>query len=145
MMKIFIKIYAGLGILVLLAGGLYGLVYLAAKNSRDCRQMVIDGYEVRSGINIPAVAATSCYFDAERKMRVSVYELKVPVRQFIGTSNLSAVAGVNPLKSSHLLSASELPGDGELYAREGSKWGDQWQYVVDAKSGRLWVEVLFQD
>lgn len=144
-MKILIRIYFGLRILVLLAGGLYGLVYLAAKESRDCRQMVVDGYEVRSGINIPAVAATSCYFDAERNMRVSVYELKVPVRQFIGSIKLTAVAEASPLKSSHLLSASELTANGELYAREGSKWGDQWQYVVDAKSGRLWVEVLFAD
>lgn len=64
-------------------------------------------------------------------------------KAIFGLVLVTAVADASPLKSIHLLSASELTANGELYAREGSKWGDQWQYMVDAKTGRLWVEVLF--
>ena len=144
-MKTFLKICAVIGALLSLPVIFYGFVFLSAKESRDCSQMVIDSYEVRSGIDIPEVKAVSCYYDAETNRRVSVYELLVPVRQFVGSGGLTVTTDPNPLESTHLLGADELPDGGPLYTREGTKWGDQWQFVVEEETSRLWVEVLFAE
>ncbi len=144
-MKTFFKIFAVAGSLLSLPVIFYGFIFLSAKNSRGCNQMVIDSYEVRSGIDIPEVKPVSCYYDAESNMRVSVYELQVPARQFISRGKLTANVSSNLLQSSHLLGAGELPGEGQLHARTGMKWSDRWQFVVEEETNRLWAEVLFAE
>lgn len=141
------KIFTAAGILGLLPFIFYGFMYMSAKESRDCSQMVIDSYEVRSGIDIPDVKAINCYYDAEKNLRVSVYELQVPSMRFVSQNKLTntTTLGIDLLKSSRLLNHDELPGNGQLFVREGSKWHDQWQFVVEKETNRLWVEVLFAD
>ena len=51
------------------------LIYVTFSNSTDCSQLVIDTYELHSGINIPEVEFVNCYYDESSNTRISVYEL----------------------------------------------------------------------
>ena len=65
-----------LGTIILFVGGLFTFLGLTIVNSKGCRQIVIDTNELHSGIDIPDVDFINCYFDEQKKIRVSIYKLK---------------------------------------------------------------------
>ena len=71
------KIILILGTIILVAGGLFTFLGLTIVNSKGCSQIVIDTNELHSGIDIPDVDFINCYFDEQKKIRVSIYKLKL--------------------------------------------------------------------
>lgn len=116
----------------------YSLVYFASYNSTDCKQFVIDSYELHSGMNIPEVEFANCYYDELTKTRISVYDLKdlVNLDRF---ELSSSTAVLEELSVADLLAQAELPQEQNLYVASGEKWGKKWTYVVDTNAQRLWA------
>lgn len=120
-------------------------VLLTFMESTNCDQLVIDSYEVRSGIDIPDVAFYNCYYDEKKDVRVSVYQLKEGAERYLQThikdTHRFKALQLENLHLSLPLSASEMPRSAMLYQSTGTKRGNTWQYVVEKESGRLWVEM----
>ncbi len=116
-------------------------ICLTFANSTDCSQLVIDTYELHSGINIPKVEFVNCYFDTDLNTRISVYDLKgvVDLENF----ELVSISNVNYLQGINLLSPEERPQHAELWLASGKRWGTQWAYAFDYKSNRLWAELNY--
>ena len=114
-------------------------------NSKDCSQLVIDTYELHSGIDIPDVHFISCYYDEEKEVRISIYQLKTDINfyidrhyfEFIKLSPDSVFQGFG------MLHPDELPKNEGLYYIRGERWGRQWQYLVEKETERLWVELSY--
>lgn len=117
-------------------------IYLTFSNSVDCSQLVIDTYELHSGINIPKVEFVNCYYDERSNTRISVYELKsdIELRNFQFSHFTSQTLHGMPL-----LDETERPDKADLYLASGKKWGNKWTYVVDNDANRLWAELKYDD
>lgn len=118
------------------------LAYLTFTNSIDCSQLVIDTYEVHSGINIPEIEFVSCHYDEALATRISVYELKglVNLRAFEDARGVSAQ---KLLRGWSLLAEQERPPEQNLQFARGEKWGRTWTYVLDPQTQRLWAELNY--
>ncbi len=116
--------------------------YLTFTNSKDCHQLVIDTYEIHSGIMIPNVTSINCYYDAHEDVRISVYELhdSLDRERFI---NVDRVDAMNHLFGNHLLMGKELPLNQSLQMATGKRWGRAWTYLYEAHTGRLWAELKY--
>ena len=129
--------------IILIFGGLIIFIGLTILNSKGCSQIVIDTNELYSGIDIPDVDFLNCYFDERKKIRVSIYKLRL--NEFYlntYTSNFKLIdkttfCGITQLE------ISEQPISLKLYQATGAKWGDKWKYVVEPETGRLWVEIIY--
>lgn len=112
-----LKIYA-IALFIITAPVLF--IYMTFSNSIDCSQMVIDTYEVTSGINIPEVDFLNCYYDEDLNTRISVYDL-------VGNMDLGQFNLVNSstpaafLQGNVLLAKHELPRGANLYLASGEK------------------------
>jgi hypothetical protein len=132
-----------LGTIILIVGGLFIFLALTIVNSKGCSQIVIDTNELHSGIDIPEVDFINCYFDEQKKIRVSIYKLKFNdfyLKTYTSKFKLieqSTFSGITELE------ISEQPTSNKLYERTGTKWGDKWKYVVEPETGRLWVEIIY--
>ncbi len=120
------------------------LIYLTFSNSTDCSQLVIDTYELHSGINIPEVEFVNCYYDESSNTRISIYDLnsnidlsKFELSEFKPESSL--------LNGMALLDKSERPNNPKMYLASGEKWGNKWAYLVDNNSRRLWAELSYDN
>ena len=127
--------------LLVLAAPIF-LIYLTFSNSTDCSQLVIDTYEIHSGINIPEVTLVNCHYDENSKTRIAVYELdsyidlsKFEFSQF--TSETELLHGLS------LLDETERPSRKLMYLASGEKWGTKWTYLVDNDARRLWAELKY--
>lgn len=118
------------------------LIYLTFSNSTDCSQLVIDTYELHSGINIPEVDFVNCYYDENSNTRISVYDLNsnIDLSKFEFSSFTSLTEF---LQGMDLLADLERPKRTDLYLASGEKWGTRWTYVVDQKSRRLWAQLSY--
>ena len=116
--------------------------YMTFTESRGCDQLVIDTYEIYSGIDIPEVEFVNCYYDEATKRRISVYDLKtrMDLSHFDLSNNTLATEYLQGLD---LLMEMERPAGPNLFLISGEKWGTKWTYVIDAKSQRLWAELNY--
>lgn len=137
------KVATIIGIVIFIVGGLFTFLGFTIVNSKGCRQLVIDTNELHSGIDIPDVDFINCYFDEQKKIRVSIYRLKLNdfyLDAYTSKFNLidqTAYSGITKLK------VSEQPTSNILYERSGKQWGNKWKYVVEPETGRLWVEIIY--
>lgn len=120
------------------------LIYSTFSNSTDCSQLVIDTYELHSGIDIPEVEFVNCYYNESSNTRISVYELKsnIDLSKFELSEFKSQFSFLNGMA---LLDESERPTKTRMYMASGEKWGNKWAYVVDNKSRRLWAELKYDN
>jgi len=117
-------------------------IFFTFKNSVDCSQLVIDTYEIHSGINIPEVNSINCQYDAGQNLRISVYDLE----QSMDLSKMKLLKGETIssfLNGTALLSEAERPGNGNYYWANGEKWGRNWVYLVNIDQNRLWVQIKY--
>ena len=120
------------------------LIYLTFSNSTDCSQLVIDTYELHSGINIPEVEFINCYYDENSNTRISVYKLNsdIDLSKFELSEFTSQTKYLNGIS---LLDETERPNKTQIHLASGEKWGNQWTYVVDNDSRRLWAELKYDN
>jgi hypothetical protein len=137
------KVAIILGTIILVIGGLFAFLGLSVVNSTGCSQIVIDTNELHSGIDIPDVDFINCYFDEQKKTRVSIYKLKL--NQFYLDAYVRKFKLFGRTSSSGItqLEIKELPTTDKLYQTGGTKWGNQWKYVVEPETGILWVEIIY--
>jgi hypothetical protein len=130
-------------VLVVVVVGFVGFLALTVVNSKGCSQIVIDTNELHSGIDIPDVDFINCYFDAQKKIRVSIYKLKL--NKFYMDAYIERFKEIDQAKSSRIsiLEITEQPTADELYQLSGTKWGNDWKYVVEPETGKLWVEIIY--
>lgn len=118
---------------------------LTISNSKDCSQLVIDTYELHSEIDIPNVKYINCYYDEQKDIRISIYQLKIDVNQYINKYNFKLVQ----FKSNSefigfgMLNPNELPVNDKLYIAKGEKWGRKWQYLIEKETKRIWAELSY--
>lgn len=120
------------------------LGYSTVSNSIDCDQLVIDTYELHSGVDIPKVNFVNCYYDENSNTRISVYDLDAN----INLSRFERVEFSSEEKRLHgisLLNETERPAETDIYIASGEKWGNQWTYAVDRESRRLWASLKYED
>ena len=119
-------------------------IYFSFANSKDCSQLVIDTYEIHSGINIPKVDFINCHYDEDQNVRISVYTLRneseISLSSFTTTD---LVPGINALSGSSLLEFAERPVSQNLHIASGEKWGRTWTYIYEAETRRLWAELAY--
>jgi hypothetical protein len=139
MKKKSLKVYT-IALFVITAPVLF--IYLTFSNSIDCSQMVIDTYEIHSGINIPKVDFVNCYYDENANTRISVYDLvgKISMNKF---ELVNASTQTELLQGQFLLAENEQPKASTLYIASGEKRGTKWTYLVDTSSKRLWAELNY--
>ncbi len=131
-------------IALLILGTPIFLTYLTFSNSTDCSQLVIDTYELHSGINIPEVEFVNCYYDENSNTRISVYELNSYID--LSKFELSKITSQTMfLYGMSLLDETERPNKRQMYLASGKKWGNKWTYVVDNDSRRFWAELKYDD
>ena len=137
------KVAIVLGTIILVAGGLFTFLGLSIVNSKGCSQIVIDTNEMHSGIDIPEVDFINCYFDERKKIRVSIYRLKL--NEFYVDAFISKFKLVDQTRYSGItkLEIKEQPTANKLYERSGTKWGNEWKYVVEPETRLLWVEIIY--
>ena len=123
-----------------------GFFVLSFFNSKGCDQLVIDTYEMHSGIDIPSVDFINCYYDEQEEIRISIYVLRTDVNQYIFKHGFKPVPPTSEIgfKGIGMLSPDELPQHEELYIAEGAKWGHAWRYLVEKETGRMWAELVFR-
>ncbi|MCG8307339.1 MAG: hypothetical protein MI975_08100 [Cytophagales bacterium] len=119
---------------------LFGLFKFS--NSNDCSQLVIDTYELHSGINIPEVDFVNCYYDEKSNTRISIYDLNtsIDLNKF---ELLSSASPNDLLQGLDLLGELERPTGADIYLASGEKWGTKWTYAVDTAHRRLWAELNY--
>jgi hypothetical protein len=137
------KIIIGLLLLFIVAAPVT-FIGLTVVNSKDCTQIVIDTYEIHSGIDIPKVESINCYFDDQRKVRLSIYSFK----GLVYFDRYLSKYKFEPVNSKELtfpiaLSAEEKPVEAKLYAVSGKRWGREWRYIVEKECYRLWAEIKY--
>src|SRR5688572_12875407 len=120
------KVATILGTIILIIGGLFTFLGLTIVNSKGCSQIVIDTNELHSGIEIPDVDFINCYFDEQKKIRVSIYKLKL--NEFYLKSYTSKFRLIDQTAFSGItqIEISEQPMSNRLYEMAGTKWGDKW-------------------
>lgn len=137
------KVAITLGVIIFVVGGLFAFLGLTIVNSKGCSQLVIDTNELHSGIDIPGVDFINCYFDEQEKIRVSIYKLELNdyyLSVYPGkftSIDLATFPGITELE------ISEQPTTNRLYGVSGTKWGNEWKYVVEPETGMLWVEIIY--
>lgn len=137
------KIAIVLGTIILVVGGLFIFLGLTIVNSKGCSQIVIDTNELHSGIDIPDVDFINCYFDDQKKIRVSIYKLKLNEFYVDAYVNKFKLIDRKTFSGITQLEIKEQPTTNELYERTGTKWGNEWKYVVEPETGILWVEIIY--
>jgi len=137
------KIAIILGTIILAVGGLFTFLGLTIMNSKGCSQIVIGTNELHSGIDIPEVDFINCYFDEQKKIRVSIYKLKL--NDFYLDAYISKFKLIDQMASPGItrLEIKEQPTTNKLYEVGGTKWGNEWKYVVEHETGILWVEIIY--
>lgn len=129
---------------LLIIGIPISLIYLTFSNSTDCSQLVIDTYEIHSGINIPKVKFLNCYYDENSKTRISIYELDSEMD--LSKFELSQLTSETEfLHGMSLLDETERPSRKSMYIASGDKWGTKWTYLVDNDVRRLWTELKYDN
>jgi len=128
--------------ILILFGIASALIFLTIKNSKNCSQIVIDTYEIHSGIDIPGVVPINCYFDEVNQIRLSVYRL----RGNLSTDKFKIMDfsdGMDLLHGKYLLNESEMPRGETLRIAYGKKWGRTWTYIYDGKTNQLYAELKY--
>jgi uncharacterized protein YnzC (UPF0291/DUF896 family) len=137
------KIAIVLGTIILVVGALFTFLAFTIVNSKGCNQIVIDTNELHSGIDIPDVDFINCYFDEQKQVRISIYKLKLNefyVNEYINKFKLidqRTFSGITQIE------IKEQPTTNKLYEIRGTKWGNEWKYVVEPETGILWVEIMY--
>ncbi len=118
-------------------------IYLTFSNSTDCSQLVIDTYELHSGINIPEVDFVNCYYDELSNTRISAYKLNSSI-DLSSFEPIVLSSQSNILNGMDLLEKTERPNTAQLYKASGEKWGTKWTYIVDQEAQKLWAELIYE-
>jgi hypothetical protein len=129
--------------IILIVGGIFTFLGMTIVNSKGCGQIVIDTNELHSGIDIPDVDFINCYYDEQKKIRVSVYKLHLNefyLKEFTSKFKLIDQSDLSRITQ---IEISEKPKTNKLYEIAGTKWGDKWKYVVEPQTGILWVEIIY--
>jgi hypothetical protein len=131
-------------LLILIVAAPFIFTALTVVNSKDCTQIVIDTYEIHSGIDIPKIESINCYFDDKRDIRLSIYSFKgiIYLDKYLHDHKFEPV-NLKELIFPFPLSREEMPKEDKLYAVSGTKWGREWRYIVERESNRLWVEIKY--
>ena len=134
-----------LGTIVLIVGGLFTFLGFTIINSKGCSQIVIDTNELHSGIDIPDVDFINCYSDEKKKIRVSIYKLKLNDFYLDIYINSYDFKLIHPTAYSKIteLEINEQPTSEKLYKASGIKWDNEWKYVIERETGKLWVEIIY--
>ncbi len=112
--------------------------------SKDCSQLVIDRYEINSGIDIPNATTLNCYYHPDNKTRISILELDSLI-----LSDRFTQVSTHELKEHllgyELLNPKELPHSENVHVAHGLRWGKKWSYVYDSESRRLWASLVYRN
>jgi len=126
------------------------LSFFTIKNSKNCDQFVVDTNEIISGINIPKQAQKQCFYDRKQRTRVGVYTIK-NTEGFItkyGFKELELNNHGRVLWSHNFLLNKnvDLPASANhIFCKQGVDKGDEWQCLVDAKTGTMWFEIKWKE
>lgn len=122
-------------------------VYFTIRNSKDCSQLVIDTYELASGIDIPKQTNSECYYDENDHIRVGIYSINnIEISNFINKYRLVKIDfnTKNILWSyNYLLKNNAVLPDssGNLFRVTGDNKRNKWQCLIDINTGKMWFEI----
>ncbi|MFT7032871.1 MAG: hypothetical protein ACJA2S_001372 [Cyclobacteriaceae bacterium] len=134
------------GIRILIVSSPFLFVYQTFVESKGCNQLVIDTFEVYSGINIPKVNSVNCYYGENLETRISIYDVPIPGRMSFVKFDFEELSMASDYfrESLGLLAENERPNSNRLLLASGEKWGRKWTYLFDPNSDRLWASLNFE-
>lgn len=129
-MKKGIIIISSIVLFFVLAGfGFYGFSKMIY-NSCDCERFNIDNIELRTGINIPSISNVDCTYDEITKTKKAIFIIdtnKVNLEDYIQKNNL-------------------VPTDSdELFVKSNDLKSHSYKGVLNIKTGKLDVEIIYKD
>lgn len=129
MKKVLIIISAIVLFFTLAGFGFYGLSKMIY-NSCSCERFNIDNIELRTGINIPSIKDNECTYDEATKTKKATFIIdveKVNIEDYI-------------LKNELLKSETE-----DLYVKSNDIKSHSYKGVLDKKTGKLDIEIIYKD
>lgn len=119
--------------------------YLSINNSKDCSQLVIDTYELASGIDIPKQTNSQCYYNENEQIRVGIYSVS-NIDDFIFTNGLERIdykENIILWSTDFLLENNAITpiNTNNLFLVTGEKKGNKWQCLLDKNTGKMWFEI----
>jgi hypothetical protein len=132
------------GAFTLILGAMLLFIRSTIISSKGCSQIVIDTNELHSGIDIPDVDFINCYFDDKRKIRVSIYHLKLNEFQLDTYIDKFELVDQTFYSGITQIDIMEQPTTNKLYELSGTRWGNKWKYIVEPATGILWAEISYK-
>jgi len=122
---------------------------LDIRNYKDCDRFVIDSYEIMSGIDIPKQTNSKCHYDEKNHIRIGIYTIK-QTHDFIEKYGLKELTADhdNLLWAQEFLVAQEamVPvAANKLFKKQGDGEEYKWQCLLDRDSGKMWLEVQWEN
>jgi hypothetical protein len=119
--------------------------FFTIKNSKGCNQLVIDTYELASGIDIPKQTNSQCYYNEDEQIRVSIYSIS-DIENFINANGFTELEyDENRIlwSTEFLLEKNAIvpTSTNSLYLVTGKKKGNLWQCILDGNTGKMWFEI----
>ena len=127
--------------------------FLSTTRNEGCEQYVIDSYESISGIDIPQVLESHCFYNEEANIRTGVYVIDnstIKIDSYISNHELIPVEPQDEkvLWNYDMLvnNAANVPEPNKtLYALNGQSDDSQWQCFVDRTTGTMWFEMIIRE
>lgn len=109
----------------LLMAGCRALIYTAS-SSVDCERFNIDGIEVRTGIDIPAITNVDCIYNE-------------------GIKNVTFTLDTNKVDINHYLERNNFKKLNDFYLIKGESESTNWHGEYDVTLATLKMKIIYKD
>lgn len=115
-------------------------------DNRDCEWANVDHIEMRAVVNIPPVKNFDCDYQPDLNRKTTVFELdlsKFDVSDYVSKFGYRNVVSVPENFSEFDSNGVEKADVSSLFYREGTTETNSYKILLDAKSGKLWVDLQY--
>lgn len=135
-------------IVALVCLGFLGVRTFAQKvtNNRDCEWANIDHIEMRAAVNIPPVSYADCDYDETSKRKTTVFTLNknlFDIEEYSLEYGFKRIAAAPENFCDFDKEGIAHAAASDLFYREGQTETNSYKMLLDAKNGKLWVDLQY--
>ncbi|RZJ67099.1 MAG: hypothetical protein EOO50_07500 [Flavobacterium sp.] len=115
-------------------------------NNRDCEWANIDHVEIRAMADIPPTLASDCNYDAGKKRKTTVFALdtsKFDMDEYSSRHDFRKVSSAPENFADFDKDGIASVDTSELFYRDGKTQTNSYKMLLDARSGRIWVDLRY--